>query len=139
MAASRTTCCSEPHPYIIFIYLYMYSMDSDIPTRRLQLDQTTGVLVESPPKMLFLRGPIPIAWLERAASLPGKAYQLGTALWWLNGMSKGNPFKVTRKALDHFHISRDATSDGLKRLEQLGLIKVERSPGKRPVVSIVPP
>jgi hypothetical protein len=115
----------------------MYSMDSGIPTRRLQLDPTTGVLLESPPKILFLRGPIPMVWLERAASLPGKAFQLGTALWWLYGMSKGKSFKVTQKALKYFHISRDAASDGLKRLEQLGLIKVERNPGKRPVVFIV--
>ena len=35
--------------------------------KRLQLDIDTGKLVPSPKKKLFLKGPVPIDWLSRAA------------------------------------------------------------------------
>ena len=40
--------------------------------------------------------------------------------------------------LGHLGVSRDATSDALKRLEDNGLILVKRSPGQRPTVQILP-
>ena len=86
----------------------------------------------------FLKGPIPMAWLNVAARLPGKTLNVGIAIWWLAGMSKTTAFKLTRKSLDQLGVSRDAASDGLKRLEDNGLILVKRSPGQRPIVEIVP-
>jgi len=78
-----------------------------------------------------------MAWLKAAAELPGKAFQLGVAIWWLRPMSKSENFKLTQKALDYVGISRDATYDALKRLEARGLIRVQRSPGRRPIVGIL--
>ena len=86
----------------------------------------------------FLKGPIPMAWLNVAARLPGKTLNVGIAIWWLAGMSKPTSFKLTRKSLDQLGVSRDAASDGLKRLEDNGLILVKRSPGQRPTVQILP-
>ena len=86
----------------------------------------------------FVRGPIPLAWLNAAAKLPGKTLNVGLAIWWLAGMSKNTSFKITGKALDQLGVSRDATSDALKRLEDNGLILVKRSPGQRPTVQILP-
>ena len=86
----------------------------------------------------FIRGPISLAWLNAAAKLPGKTLNVGLAIWWLAGMSKTTAFKLTGKSLDQLGVSRDAASDGLKRLEDNGLILVKRSPGQRPIVEIVP-
>jgi hypothetical protein len=109
--------------------------DQNIPVIRLQLDPTSNVFVESPPKSLFLRGPIPLDWLGRAARLPGKALNVALAICWLHGMTKNAPVKLTKKALSHLHVSRDAATDGVTRLEAAGLIRVTRSPGRCHVVS----
>lgn len=111
--------------------------DRGVPVKRLQLDTTTGKLVESPKAALFLRGPIPLDWLGSAAALPGKTLNVGIALWWLHGMAKGKPFKLTQKALQTLNVERDAASAALVRLEQAGLIRVVRKPGRRPTVSMV--
>ena len=111
--------------------------DRDVPIKRLQLDATTGKLVESPKAALFLRGPIPLDWLGSAATLPGKTLHVGIALWWLHGMAKGKPFKLTQKALQTLNVERDAAGAALARLEQVGLIRVVRTPGQRPTVSII--
>ena len=86
----------------------------------------------------FLKGPIPMAWLNAAAKLPGKTLNVGIAIWWLAGMSKTTAFKLTRKALNQLGVSRDAASDALKRLEGNGLILVKRLPGQRSTVEILP-
>lgn len=111
--------------------------DRDVPVKRLQLDVTTGKLVESPKAALFLRGPIPLAWLGSAATLPGKTLHVGIALWWLHGMAKGKPFKLTQKALQTFNVERDAASAALLRLKLAGLIWVLRQPGQRPMISML--
>ena len=111
--------------------------DRDVPVKRLQLDATTRKLVESPKAALFLRGPIPLDWLGSAAALPGKTLHVGIALWWLHGMAKGKPFKLTQKALQTLNVERDAASAALARLEQAGLIRVVRKLGQRPMVSVV--
>ena len=115
----------------------MYRDDRDIQVKRVRHDAITGEYANAPLTEPFLKGPIPMAWLKAAADLPGKAFQLGIAIWWLRPMSKSENFKLTQKALDYVGISRDATYDALKRLEARGLIRVQRSPGRRPIVGIL--
>ena len=134
------TCGSLRHPYILFIYSSMYTLptsDLNVPVRRLQLDAGRGKLVPVERKEPFIKGPIPLDWLSKAAALPGKAINLALALWWLQGMAKGKPFKLTQAALTALNVKRDAASTGLAGLEEVGLIQVERQPGQRPVVSVV--
>ena len=138
LAAGR--CGQLRHPYILFIYIYMYipsNLDLDIPVKRLQLNVVTGKLMSAPKKELFIKGPIPLEWLAKAAALPGKTVNVAMALWWHHGMAKGKPFKLTRMALMYFNIERDAAGLGLVRLEEAGLIQVGRNPGQRPTVTIV--
>ena len=116
----------------------MYIDDKSIPVKRVRLDSSSGQYIDAPMSAPFLKGPIPMAWLNVAARLPGKTLNVGIAIWWLAGMSKTTAFKLTRKSLDQLGVSRDAASDGLKRLEDNGLILVKRSPGQRPIVEIVP-
>ena len=115
----------------------MYIDDKSIPVKRVRLDSSTGKHVDAPLTVPFLKGPIPMAWLNEAAKLPGKTLNLGLAIWWLAGMAKTKTFKLTGKALGHVGISRDAASDAIKRLEAQGLIRVQRSPGQRPTVEIL--
>jgi hypothetical protein len=110
----------------------------EIGTKRLRFNGSSGTWVSATEKKLFLKGPVPLGWLSAAASLPGKALHLGVALWWLQGMSKTPHIKVTKKALHFFALSRDATRDGLLRLENKGLIRVQRSPGQRPRIWLIP-
>ena len=105
--------------------------------RRLQLDIDTGKLVPIPKKKLFLRGPVPMDWLSKAAELPGKTLNVALAIWWLQGMTQSELFKLTRKSLSLFGIKRDAASISLKRLEGAGLIRVQRNIGQRPTISII--
>jgi hypothetical protein len=111
--------------------------DLNVPVKRLQLNRASGTLVEAPMKVLFLRGPIPMDWLSNASNLPGKTLNVAVALWWLHGMANKKPFKLTQKALESLNVGRDAASDGLVRLEQQGLIRVERKTGQRPIISIL--
>lgn len=116
----------------------MYKTDREIPVKRVRKDASTGGYVGTPFTEPFLKGPIPMAWLKSAAELPGKTLHLGIAIWWLYPMSKTQSFKLTRKALDYVGISRDAAYDALKRLEERRLVRVERLPGQRPKVQILP-
>jgi len=112
--------------------------DKVVPVRRLQLDVISGRLVSAPKKSLFLSGPIPLDWLHKAAELPGKSLNVAFAIWWLNGMAKGKPLKLTPLSLNSFCVKREAASAALNRLEMTGLIHLQRSLGKRPTISILP-
>jgi hypothetical protein len=116
----------------------MYRDDKSIPVKRIKYDSPSGSYIDAQMSVPFLKGPIPMAWLNAAAKLPGKTLNVGIAIWWLAGMSKTSAFKITSKALDQLGVSRDAASDALKRLEESGLILVKRSPGQRPTVQILP-
>ena len=115
----------------------MYIDDKSIPVKRVRLDSSTGKYIGAPLSDPFLKGPIPMAWLNEAAKLPGKAINLGLAIWWLAGMAQTKTFKLTGKALAQLGVSRDAAADALKRLEGRGLIRVQRAPGQRPTVEIL--
>ena len=81
----------------------------------------------------FLKGPIPMAWLNAAAKLPGKTLNVGIAIWWLAGMSKTTAFKPMLALLDEarkasvsarvapmyamgFHNKREDPEEGLPTL-----------------------
>jgi DNA-binding transcriptional ArsR family regulator len=112
--------------------------DRLIPTKRLKLNKVTGSWEDAPNKPLFLKGPISMEWLSLAAKLPGKAFHLAVAIQWLAGMSPAQKLKITAKALELLGVSKDAYRDGLRRLEEAGLVSVERRVGQFPWVSINP-
>ncbi len=117
----------------------MYLDDRHIPVRVLRLGGTDErpEPFEGSKSSLFIKGPVPVAWLAAAAKLPGKALNVGLAIHWLAGMSAGKPFKMTRRSQELFALSDDAARDGLQRLEGAGLITVLRRPGQRPLISIL--
>jgi hypothetical protein len=87
----------------------------------------------------FLRGPIPLGWLRRAADLPGKALAVGLALWFLRGCRKCRTVRLTRRTLKRFGVKRKPGYLGLRNLEGASLVRVSRHVGKSPVVTILLP
>jgi hypothetical protein len=85
----------------------------------------------------FIKGPLPMRWIVRAARLPGKAVQVGLALWFMRGMVGNEPIKLSTDLLGRFNVGRKAAYRALARLEGDGLIWAERGPGRLPRVSII--
>jgi len=107
---------------------------------RLSWSAGTGKFEKSPSANLrvgFVKGPIPLAWIIQAASLPGKTLQVGVALWYLAGLKKSRSVTLDSKTLNLMSVSRDAKSDALRRLEKAGLVTVERRSGRLPIVSLL--
>jgi hypothetical protein len=83
---------------------------------------------------LFLKGPIPLRWLQTAQKLDGQCLAVGIALWYLHGLKKR---KTVALGNGVFHITRQAKSRCLRKMEAAGLVKVDQKPGAYPVVTIL--
>ena len=92
---------------------------------------------DGPATRQFIKGPLPMPWIERAAALPGKALHIALGLWWVSGLCRPATFSFKRKAVDAFGVSPDAMYDALARLEEAGLIRAVRHRGRSPVVTIL--
>ena len=103
---------------------------------RLTFDRHSGTLVPTPSKKRFIAS-IPFDWIQGAAALPGKTVQVALALCFLKGVKQSVTFKVTQEALALTSCSRQAYYQALNNLEQAGLIKVERSAGRRAEVTLL--
>jgi hypothetical protein len=89
----------------------------------------------------YLGGPVPLAWLSRAAGLPGKALHLGIALWFAAVRSRGkDPTVALTDALaDRFGLrSRTTRTRALDALRGADLVRVENRTGRAPLVTILP-
>lgn len=84
----------------------------------------------------FIKGPICLRWVEKAAHLPGKSFHVGLALWYLRGLKKLDTIPLTGATLEIFGVNRHAAYRALKSLEREGLISVARAVGKSPRVTI---
>ena len=87
----------------------------------------------------FLRGPVPLWWLSRAASAGSSGLSVGLCLWFMRGVTKsGGPIKVSRGVLKKMNLSRDQSRRGLQALQRAGLVRfVVSGRGHCPVVEIL--
>ena len=85
----------------------------------------------------FVKGPIPLPWLEAAARLPGKSIHAGIALWYVAGLTRSRSVPLSNIAGCRFGLDRNAKYRALHWLEGAGLIAVERKLGRAPVVTIL--
>lgn len=76
-------------------------------------------------------------WLAAAARLPGKALAVAIAIQWMANIRRQSTFALTGTTTSRFSISRDASYDGLRRLEEAGLIQVRRLPGRNPSITLL--
>jgi len=86
----------------------------------------------------FLRGPVPWSWLIRGARLPGRALQVGIALWHLSGLNGGAQTVVLSGAvLQELGVTRTTGYRALRTLEDAGLVAVDRHHGRLPRVTLL--
>ena len=86
---------------------------------------------------MFLKGPIPQAWLAIAAKCAGRALHVAIALWHYAGLTKSITIRLNQSRLLGFGLSRDSARRGLLALENAKLITVVRAPGRKPQVTII--
>src|SRR5689334_1753578 len=85
----------------------------------------------------FLKGPISMPWLEKAARLPGRALHVALALRHQSALKRSQTVTLPNRQLAEFGLDRDAKRRGLAALENARLVIVERKPGRNPIVTIV--
>ena len=85
---------------------------------------------------MFIKGPIPLKWMTKAAGMEGKTLHVAVALWFLAGLKRSRKVALFQSKLKLFNISRQASYRALLRLESAGLVSVERRRGRSPVVTI---
>ena len=85
----------------------------------------------------FLKGPIPLTLINQATRLPGKAWHVYAAFWYLVWINRHSTVNLTNTALKQFNVSRDSKYRALKALEKAGLLTVVRTNGKNSVVTLL--
>ena len=85
----------------------------------------------------FLKGPIPLNWLSRAAQLQGKSLQVGLSLWFLAGLTNSRTMKLSQSTLCDFGVNRQCKYRALKWLEDAQLISVKGANGQSPEVTLL--
>jgi hypothetical protein len=84
----------------------------------------------------FLKGPIPWAWIQSAASLPGRALAVGLTVWFEAGCKKKNTVSITLARLQRMGMSADTARRGLRALAAAGLVMIESKPGRGSLVTL---
>ncbi len=89
------------------------------------------------PGEFFLKGPIPLNWLQIAAHQPGKAIIVALELWFRAGVERNRTIRISLTNLQVApKLSRSAASRGLGALEEAGLVTVVRKSGRKPAVTL---
>ena len=86
----------------------------------------------------FLKGPVSWPWLCKASSAGTGRSPLAVALClcYLAGRVGSDTVKLGHKSLDEAGLSRQAAYRGLSALEAVGIVTVERVPGRAPLVTL---
>jgi hypothetical protein len=82
----------------------------------------------------FIKGPIPLRWVEAAGCQPGRALHVGLALWYRAGLENSRRVSLNLSRLEPLGVTRYAASRGLKALEAAGLVQVDRGQGRKAIV-----
>ena len=85
----------------------------------------------------FVKGPIPAAWLEQAARLPGKALHAAMAIRYLDGFHGTGTVQMRPSTRNNYGMDRFSCNRVLDHLEAAGLIRVLRKAGAAPVVTVL--
>ena len=81
---------------------------------------------------------VPAGWI-RVAKETGGRHAVTTALvvWYRRAITRNTTFSVSNSAASIFGLDRKQKASGLRSLAQAGLVRVEQSKGKSPLVSII--
>ena len=105
--------------------------------RRLVYDQKLGDFKEPPTQLQRYIKVIPMPWVSEAVKLPYSAFRVGLACWFMDGCNKQNPFTLSRATCQQFNIHMWDKRRGLGQLENAGLIKIRRFPGRASLIEMV--
>ena len=106
---------------------------------KLVLPPMAEIRVGTPPKILRRQKEfvmMPIAWDDRLTGCTGHTYKIAIRLLYLHWKRDRKPFKLPNGVLRYDGIGRYAKYRALAKLEQLGLITVERRPKKSPIIHV---
>ena len=145
VAPVRCSCCIGAHPSRLIYIKVMAMKPQEIELKQIQLpiDALTLASPERTPSSSrqhtgrFLKGPVPLDWLQRAAQLPGKSLHVGIAIWFLVGLQKSSTVQLKPSITRQFGIDRHAGYRALKALEKAELITVSRHRGRSPMVTVI--
>lgn len=91
----------------------------------------------APVDKMFLKGPIPLTWLQNASKCSGRSLHVGVVLWFYSGMIRTATVPLNLSRLVDWGIPRDAARRALVQLERAGLVTVDRGVGRKPSVTII--
>ena len=91
------------------------------------------------PYRLFIKGPIPFDWLQKANGVGGGTGIVAVALWFYAGLHGSKRFKIDSRLDGLCCLTRQTRHHILKRLECRGLIKLFTRRGAYPTVEILDP
>jgi hypothetical protein len=95
-------------------------------------------LRKRPMREPFLAMKVSLRELLPAVRMPGKALAVWLLIRYRVDLNKGRPATLPQRVLSDWGIGRNAKVDALRRLEQAGLIKVERPKGYMLKVKLAP-
>jgi hypothetical protein len=85
----------------------------------------------------FIAGPVDLAWLSQARTLGVTALWVGLLLWHLKGLKRADRFIVSNLFTQKWGVLPDAKARALRALERAGLISVQRSDRRSPLVTLI--
>lgn len=86
----------------------------------------------------FIRGPIPLNWLDGVLSLPGRVpLVVALALVYQSGLEGSATVRFTRKLRNRFGLAARSVSRTLEKMESMGLVRIHRPPGRCREVEIL--
>jgi hypothetical protein len=89
------------------------------------------------PDKPFLKGPIPLWWLQEAIRIGKCALVTGIALWCVDGMRFQRSFRIGKAQMGKLlGVNSRTILRGVKRLEEANLIFVFRQPGNKLIVTL---
>ena len=79
---------------------------------------------------LFIKGPIPLAWLDGVLKIPGATvFKTALALWFQSGLESTSTIRFTSKMMRRFMISPKSATRALEQMQASGLVRVHHRPG----------
>jgi hypothetical protein len=85
----------------------------------------------------FLKGPVPWAWLARAATCPGKTLHVAVALWFHAGRTRSKSVRLTNTLLESLGVSRWSKYRALEQLVEARLVLVDHDGPGNLVVTLL--
>jgi hypothetical protein len=89
--------------------------------------------------MEFIRGPIPLAWLDGVLKLPGRfPLMVAPALAYQSGLEGSARVRFNNKLTGRFDVAPGSASRILELMQIAGLMRIHRPPGRCREVEILP-